>query len=455
MIRAAIVPAFLFACLLLGGASAAGFLPNLLLQLGGIGLAAWALLARREERLPAAARSLLALAGLLAAAMLLQLVPLPPAVWTLLPGRGAVADGYRLLGRPLPWLPLSLAPEATGASLLWLLPAFATLVGMVLLGAFRAAWLAWGIAAATALGVAVGALQVMGGNTSPWYFYQITNFGQAVGFFANSNHAATLLIAAVPFALALQAHGLSRDRSGRRAPAILVITGAFLVTVAVGLVINGSLAGIGLAVPVAVASLTLLGAAPGRRLMLGLGATAALMAAALAFIVLGPTQNNLTGARSDDPGLEQLTRRVSIPTTFAAAARYLPFGSGVGSFRQVYQQAEDPRATIDTFMNHAHSDLAEVVLETGLPGALLLLLLLAWWVRRVRALWRVADPPDPFARAAAIASGAILAHSLVDYPLRTAAISALFAACLALMSEVRSAARSRAGDRGARHRRIA
>ena len=38
-------------------------------------------------------------------------------------------------------------------------------------------------------------------------------------------------------------------------------------------------------------------------------------------------------------------------------------------------------------------------------------------------------------RAAVIASAAILAHSLVDYPLRTAAISALFAMCLAFLAD--------------------
>jgi hypothetical protein len=40
----------------------------------------------------------------------------------------------------------------------------------------------------------------------------------------------------------------------------------------------------------------------------------------------------------------------------------------------------------------------------------------------------------------------MLAHSLVDYPLRTAALSALFAVCCALMAEVRPASRARRAE---------
>jgi hypothetical protein len=65
-----------------------------------------------------------------------------------------------------------------------------------------------------------------------------------------------------------------------------------------------------------------------------------------------------------------------------------------------------------------------------------------WWARRALVIWR-ADEPDHFARAATIASAAIIAHSIVDYPLRTAAISAVFAVCLALMAEARPWVRQR------------
>jgi hypothetical protein len=52
--------------------------------------------------------------------------------------------------------------------------------------------------------------------------------------------------------------------------------------------------------------------------------------------------------------------------------------------------------------------------------------------------WRTAEA-GPFARAAAIASAAVLIHSLVDFPLRTAAIAACFGMCLALLADSRAA----------------
>jgi len=67
-----------------------------------------------------------------------------------------------------------------------------------------------------------------------------------------------------------------------------------------------------------------------------------------------------------------------------------------------------------------------------------MLVFLAWWAVAVWRAWRTAEV-GPFARAAAIASAAVLIHSLVDFPLRPAAISACFGMCLALLTDSRAA----------------
>jgi hypothetical protein len=79
-------------------------------------------------------------------------------------------------------------------------------------------------------------------------------------------------------------------------------------------------------------------------------------------------------------------------------------------------------------------------------------LFLFWWGRRAVAVWGSSNV-DHYARAATIASAAILAHSVVDYPLRTAAISAVFAMCLALMAQPRrgTLVEPARGDRKGRH----
>jgi hypothetical protein len=81
----------------------------------------------------------------------------------------------------------------------------------------------------------------------------------------------------------------------------------------------------------------------------------------------------------------------------------------------------------------------------------LILLFLAWWGAAARNAWTAAEN-DPFARAASIASATVLLHSLVDFPLRTAAISACFAMCLALLADRRAPARRESDDlRPTRH----
>ncbi len=113
--------AYLGACLLLGGASAAGVAANALLQLLGLGLIV-ALLWRRDFSLPHAARGPAWIAGGLLAIGLLSLIPLPPGLWSSLPLRGEVIEAFRLLGLPTPSLSASLAPAWTVNSLLHLLP---------------------------------------------------------------------------------------------------------------------------------------------------------------------------------------------------------------------------------------------------------------------------------------------------------------------------------------------
>ena len=445
MIRHAVVPAYLLLCLLLGGASAAGAVANLCLQLAALPLIGCALWQVVQGGMGSEARVPLRLLALLVAAMLLQLVPLPPSLWTLLPGRGPVVEGYRLLGLALPWMPVTLVPAGTLAGLLWLLPAFAVLLGTIVLGAFRGRTVAGVIVAVTLLSVALGAVQVIGGESA--YFYEITNVGVAVGFFANANHNATLMLVCIPFLAALQSTLLFRMASPRSASAVRLLVAAAYCLIGVGLLINASLAGIGLGVPVAMTTWLVFGRArPLLRRLLGPATIAASLATVLA-IAIGPFGNNLFGPQASNV---ELSRQTSFRLTLRAAADYFPVGSGSGSFQPVYHTQEPLDTVTTTFMNHAHSDWIELLLETGLAGIVLAAAFLGWWIVRVRAIFR-AEHPDAFARAAAIATAAIMLHSLVDYPLRTAALSAVFAACVGLLSGVRPFVRVSRTATTARH----
>jgi O-antigen ligase len=438
-LRLAVIPAYLLLCLLLGGASNAGFWSNMVLQLLAIAIIAWAVLVRRGTPMPAPARQLLVGVFLLVLLFVLQLAPLPPSVWTGFPGRQQIAEGFELLKLPIPWAPISMAPYATISSALWLLPAVAVLLGILRIGAFKTSWVAWVIALVATFSVLVGALQIVGGNDSPWYFYRITNYGSTTGFFSNSNHMATLLVCAIPFLTALYLGSVGRGRSSRRTSGMFVIlAGAVAVTFA-GVAINGSLAGVGLVVPVAFASFLMIWSRKRKLPGWVWAGVGLLIAGAIVLSYNVPfSNNNLTGEGRNAAD----SRQYSFAITSKAAADFFPVGSGIGTFVRVFHLYEDP-ATVDRYyMNHAHSDYLELALETGLPGLLLLLIFFLWWARRAVAVWR-SEEPDYYARAASIASAAILAHSIVDYPLRTVAISAVFAVCCAFMAEPRASERSR------------
>ena len=430
-LRLAVVPAYLLLCLLLGGASAAGIWANLALQLIGLVLIVYALSVQRRTPVATPGRQIVAVATIALLLLALQLVPLPPSVWTALPGREPIARGFALIGQPLPWLPVSLSPVDTRAALLWTIPSLAVLLGIVKLGGYKASWLGWILVGVAVTSVAIGALQVAGAD---WYFYEISNFGAGTGFFANANHQATLLVATIPFLSALYLIGRGRQQSAQRSSGLLVILAGVLMVLVVGLAINGSLAGLGLAVSVIGGSVLMLWSRR-RRPPVWAAALALLVVAGAVYLPFSAPigSNNLTSAEAQT---SQYSRRTTIGTTLDAARDFLPFGAGLGTFVEVYRTYEDPTRIERTFINRAHSDYAEFFLEAGLVGVLIVALFLFWWLWRLLAVWR-AEKPDHIARAASIATAAILAHSLVDYPLRTAAIGALFAACCALMAEPR------------------
>lgn len=439
--KLALTPAYVLFCLCLGGASAAGFWANMVLQLLALPIILWAMMVERDTPMSGPARHLIALMIGVVAVILLQLIPLPPAVWSSLPGRAPIADGFSLLGVDLPWLPLSLAPRQTVASALWLLPAVATLLAILRLGFFKPHWIAWVIVATTMAGVLVGALQVASGDpySSPWYFYEITNYGFATGFFSNANHMATLLLTTLPFLTALYLKARGRAASARQISGQFVILVGALTIVCVGIVINSSLAGIGLAVPVLAASLLMIRSSRRPLPKWAIGVVAMLAAASIYLVFSAPFGNNLFGTEAKT---SEFSRHTSFSISLDAAADYFPIGSGLGTFVEIYPSYEDPAAVGRTFMNHVHSDFIELLLETGLVGVVLVGVFLLWWLRRAVRIWSAGEA-DHFARAATVASAAILAHSIVDYPLRTAAISVIFAICLALMAEPRVRAKVR------------
>lgn len=429
-IRHLAAPAYLFLCLVLGG-SAQGIWSNMFLQLAGLGLIGWAVFEPPAQALSRPARQLLWIAGIALLWIGLQLVPLPQPVWASIGPRGQLAAAQAMLGIAPAALPLSVAPYETIVTLLTLIPPIALYVAIERLHAYRASFLVAALVAGTLSGIALGALQVASPNPqeSQFYFYPDVNFGMATGFFANANHMAALLLATLPFLAAIAAS--ARASSRPQSVAVSIAAAALALVVAVGIVLNGSLAAYILVVPVLAASalIAFRTSAAVRR--------GAILGAALLMVggVVAINSTAIGGSRigADAAGSVQ-SRQEILATTTTAMRAYMPFGSGLGTFRPVYDSFEDPDLVTATYSSHAHNDYAELALELGLPGVFLLLLFFYWWGKAAVDSWRSPEA-QPYVRAAVVASAAILAHSIVDFPLRTAAISSLFAMCLAFLAD--------------------
>lgn len=445
----AIIPIYLVLCVMFGGASAAGALANAFLQLFAIPILWAAAVTRADRPLTPALRQLILFAALVVLVFAIQLTPLPPAIWTRLPGRAIIADGYRLLGLPLPYLSVSLMPYRTLAALLGLLPVAAVLFGMVRLGAFHPRLIAWYLGAIACLSVLLGAVQLAGGPYSPPYVYERSSFGVAAGFFANANHFGTLMLMTIPLLAAALGGALDRRGDRKRTSAIVVSACAMIVLLLVGTVITRSLAAIGLLLPVAAGSFCIVRWRHGHTPRWIMPVMAVLVAGVLVTVAVEPFDNDLTTTTARTTQLSRYTKYVN---TLKAIPDYLPIGAGIGTMPFVYHLYENPAEVTRTYPSHTHSDPLEIMLDAGIPGMVLIVLFVVGWGWRTVAIWR-AQEPDGFARAATIASGAAMAHSFVDYPLRTTADAAVFVAMIALMAGAQAGtiASQRKPENAARH----
>lgn len=446
--RASAVPAImagllLAMALLLGGATREGQLLNAavrLLALPVMMMAIWRLARAsrpRELTLP------LALLAAVVATPLFQLVSLPPMFWELLPGRAEYAEAYRLALTPAPWAPIGLNPDGAWNAALALLPAAAMfLVTLTLNERSRSRLMALASVIAIAA-LLLGAAQVLDGSHSPLRFYETTNASAAVGFFSNRNHQASLLLAAMPLITYLLLAWSERPDVHRLAA--LVMGGGLFLLLAVGAAMSESRAGVLLAPPVGLACLLLvLHRTPmglSRRTLLLSGAILLVLAVAAGAVILRLMPDLAASIVTD-------VRAKALPVVASEAMRHMPFGSGLGTFDEIYRAQERPETLTNAFLNHAHDDYIEVWLETGILGLGLVTLFFVWFGRLAARLWRSRDPRQDMARAGTILVGMLLAHSLVDYPLRTAALSTLFAfACGVMIPTVGQEAEPRSGRR--------
>ncbi|OCC22912.1 hypothetical protein MB02_14180 [Croceicoccus estronivorus] len=373
---------------------------------------------------------LFAMAAAILGLLAIQLIPLPPAVWSQLPGREIVTEIESAAGSIGIWRPASLTPDATRNAFFAALVPTAALVLGVQLDARERRHLLPVVLTLGGISALLGLMQLLGNPRGPLYLYDITNNGVAVGLFANRNHQALLLAMMVGL---LAVFGCRARFGSRQFMALLL--GMLLLPL---ILITGSRSGLVCGIVALVCTPFLLlhpadTSGDNRRRFPAISPGMLMVAAAALFALTIWLGRALAWNRLLASGPEDELRFATLPILKAMILAYFPVGTGAGSFPQVYQMHEPDALLAPFYLNHAHSDWLEILVDGGLLAALGLLLAIAafiWRVRQVGGGMYAADRTAQFNRLglamiflAAIASGG-------DYPLRTPLLSCIFVVSL-------------------------
>mgnify|MGYP001793463712 CR=1 FL=1 len=428
--------AYILACSLFGGASRYWLEVHAILQVtAATGIALLILSWPSETRLT----RLKVPIGLLSSVLVLttlQIVPLPSSIWTLLPGRELILEGYDSLGVEPGALPISLDLEASLQSIGYALtPLFVILLAVRTGASSLLRVVPVFLCGLGVISVLIGLSQVYAGQDLTLYFYDNTNFGFPVGAFANVNHFGSLLLMIFPFAIVLFQQAPKR-RSDIGAQVSMMATAlAVLLFLCIGIVAAGSLAVYLMFVPVLIASLM----SPQKGTKWG-GGNRLLMAVLMGVILLvliivlsSPVLDGLgvTGA-SDNP----TSRQNMWLFTLNAIDTYWPLGTGAGTYESVIPQFEDQDTVSTRYIALAHNEFLQILVEFGVLGACLVIAGVIWFANLVRTIMfkKCVDSNHAFQRAAVMGMVVCLCHSFVDYPARTPAIASILAVYVAIAS---------------------
>lgn len=399
---------------LAGGASRADALGQLIVRATAWGLLIVAALFGRRPVPVGTAPALLLLAVLLLA--LIQLIPLPPSLWQVLPGRSPFVEAAAASGQVQPWRPWSVVPGATINAAASLVVPLAVLVFVAGLQESTRRWLPDLLLVLVVASMLVGLLQFSGAT----FNNPLVNdtIGQVSGTFANRNHFALLLALGC---LLAPVWAFRNDRQfGWRAPLALGLVLLFVLTILAsgsrsGLVLGLLGLGLGLLL-VRHRIVRLFGRSPRWLFPASVGVLLILI---LLSVVAGRAVS-IDRILAVEAGQDMRSR--GLPTILLMMRTYFPVGSGLGGFDPIFRLHEPFNLLKPTYFNHAHNDFLEVVLDAGLPGLAVLAGGLFWWAWTSLAAWR-GGPTLPKLGSAMLLL--IIIASGFDYPARTPMIMAV------------------------------
>lgn len=384
-------------------------------------------------------RTLLILALLSLFWVIIQLIPLPYGWWTALPGRDIMASIDEAAGLGQVARPIAMVPDGAWNALWSLAAPLAVLLLALRLNSSQDRRLLLLIIGLGLFSMIIGVLQITGPANGPLYFYRITNGISPVGLFANVNHHAAFLAMLFPMIAAAVSRASGTEMQLRVAKWVGAACALAIIPI---LLATGSRAGLILFIlglglswliyraPQAKSVEKRRGVKPiWPRIALGFGIIAIVGITAL-------SSRAVVFSRLFQDELRSGTRSDFWTTSWDMSMQYLPFGSGFGSFAEVYQIHEKNDHLMLEFVPHVHNDWIEIILTGGIPAVLLLFALLLWIAKRfISAFLRGEGNKNQFMNrlGGAIILMAAIA-SFFDYPLRTTFLLSLMMVALAWLS---------------------
>ena len=375
--------------------------------------------------------------------MLLQLIPLPPSIWSMLPGREIFVDIANLVGIEQPWRPLTLSPSRTLNSLFSLsVPVTAMMLYLNLDEAKHRSAIAIIIGLAT-ISALWAILQITGPSRGPLYLYNITNEGAAVGLFANRNHQSILLAATI----CMFGWYASSSAYGARFASMKFYTSISAILIFIPLIfITGSRSGFVLMAPALVLSAIFIyfgryskeerfknkKSIKGNKFYFLIQKFLFVIVVFFVVVIFFLSiyfSRSLAFDRLFGTGEPEELRSLLLPALIRMMNDYLPWGTGFGAFEYAYKIYEPQALLRPTYLNQAHNDWLQFSIEGGAPAMLIGAVAVIWFVAKLRVIfinWGHSRYTKYTGLMAAFVLVCLLSSSVGDYPLRVPSLVAVF-----------------------------
>jgi O-Antigen ligase len=370
----------------------------------------------------------------------IYLAPLSWPVGMRSPGTSELAELRVAANVPATSQALAIAPAAGWQSFFFLFAPLAVFLFAIQLNRDDRRYSVIFIISIGAISGIIGILQLAGSTNSSFYLYRITNNGSAVGLFANRNHAAVFLACLFPMLAVFVAKAQNTKHEGKSTKQLIAIAVAIILIPLI--LVTGSRSGL-------------------------LGAVVGLLGGLVIYNSHLSVSSRLEREKSFLPMLAvsvliclvfssiYFSRAEAIERIFAEPSgvigradfwsssltlfwQYFPFGFGPGSFVPAYQNNEPAVLLSATYLNRLHNDWLETGLTFGVPGIVVMLSGVLYYVRRSFLLWFRMDGRRSavlLGRTASVIIAILGIASMSDYPLRTPAIMGLAVLVLVWFAE--------------------